>query len=753
MGYKLYKLGFLFFVIVMNFNLLTAQNKGVLEGKVVDAATNEPLIGAAIIIEGTNTGAVADLNGVYRLTNVPFGDAIITAKYLGYESLSKHVNLTTSDKQDLDFELNLIGILNEEIVITAQAEGQISAINKQLSSNTIENVISAKKIQEVPDANAAESLGRLPGVSILRNGGEGSKIVIRGLAPKFNKVQVEGVKMASTDSDDRSTDLSMISPYMLEAIEVSKAAMADKEADVLGGSVNFVLREAPKETKFDVLLQGGYNKLFNNYKNYKLVIGGSKRFFNDKLGIFAQVDLERRNRSSYEMKATYNNVLLSNPGPLDTIDVSLTNLYIQQISRDIKRGGGALVLDYKLKNGSVKLSSFGSLINKNIVNRYEDMRPTYLQQYYGLNNSVQDIKVMTNSLSINKSYGPLKISGGLSYSYSDNYSPDNVIFSGIEANAFETPLDLEAGPSYVASKAKYNIDNAIVSEISKDSFYTYESEFALNLNLEYEHSFSKNLNMKLKTGYKHKILNKFYDREYNKIPVSWAGHGAAFREKILETYPWMLDYTSPTSSNLPYSLFADDNYTDGVFPGGDYQVKYAPQIDLTNEILNISEDYYFKDYILSNKDDYEGTETYDAAYIMGTFNIGKKLTFIPGMRYENNTTEYTANRGNSSFMLWNEGYAFSDTTVKQTHNYLLPMIHLKYKPLSWLDIRLAYTHTLARPDFSDIIPKWNIEDFAVEWNNPYLKPSLSHNYDVYLSIFQNKMGLLTLGVFTKRYII
>ena len=74
---------------------------------------------------------------------------------------------------------------SETVIVSAQAAGQVAAINQQLSSNTIVNVISEEKIQELPDANAAEAIGRLPGVSIQRSGGEANKITLRGLSDKY----------------------------------------------------------------------------------------------------------------------------------------------------------------------------------------------------------------------------------------------------------------------------------------------------------------------------------------------------------------------------------------------------------------------------------------------------------------------------------------------------------------------------------------------------------------------------------------
>jgi len=78
----------------------------------------------------------------------------------------------------------------------------------------------------LPDANAAEAVGRLSGVSVLRSGGEGNEVVVRGLQPKYNAIMIDGVRMSSSNSNDRSADLSMISPYSLEGIEVSKSVTA-----------------------------------------------------------------------------------------------------------------------------------------------------------------------------------------------------------------------------------------------------------------------------------------------------------------------------------------------------------------------------------------------------------------------------------------------------------------------------------------------------------------------------------------------
>jgi len=72
------------------------------------------------------------------------------------------------------------------------------------------------RLQENPDANAAEAIGRLPGVSLIRSGGEGTGVVIRGLDPKYSQITIDGIQVPSTNANNRSTDISGISQYVLQ---------------------------------------------------------------------------------------------------------------------------------------------------------------------------------------------------------------------------------------------------------------------------------------------------------------------------------------------------------------------------------------------------------------------------------------------------------------------------------------------------------------------------------------------------------
>jgi hypothetical protein len=234
---------------------MLAQGSGSIRGRVYDKKTGEPLPGANVTIPNTALGAATGLEGSYAIRNIPASRQKIRAAYIGYVPVTADVEIIADSVLEKDFRLVAQSLTGEEVVVTAQAQGQNSAINQQLASNTIANIVAADRIKELPDVNAAESVGRLPGVSISRSGGEATQVAIRGLSPKYNTVTINGVVVPATGGDDRSVDLSLISSSMLDGIELKKANTADMDADVLGGTVDLKLREAGDQLQLNATIQ------------------------------------------------------------------------------------------------------------------------------------------------------------------------------------------------------------------------------------------------------------------------------------------------------------------------------------------------------------------------------------------------------------------------------------------------------------------------------------------------------------------
>ena len=193
--------------LVLSLMPLVAFGQSTLQGVVTDSLTHEKLIGINIILEGTSLGSATDIEGAYRIVGIPHRAFKVKASCIGYETKYFDVDFTKQTEVQLNVALNQVMLQGQAVVITAQMRGQVAAINQQVSSKTIVNVVSEEKIKELPDANAAEAIGRLPGVSLIRSGGEATKVVLRGLSSKFSNITIDGVKIPSTDSTSRDVDL------------------------------------------------------------------------------------------------------------------------------------------------------------------------------------------------------------------------------------------------------------------------------------------------------------------------------------------------------------------------------------------------------------------------------------------------------------------------------------------------------------------------------------------------------------------
>ncbi|MCD8481825.1 MAG: TonB-dependent receptor plug domain-containing protein [Verrucomicrobia bacterium] len=123
-------------------------------------------------------------------------------------------------------------------------DDQAAALSQQKAANNITNVIASDSIGNFPDINAAEALQRVPGVSIEGQRGEGRFLIVRGAAPNYNSVAMDGAPILSSEADGRTVSLDIYPSEQLSRIEVSKTITPDLPGDSVGGRVNLVTKRA-----------------------------------------------------------------------------------------------------------------------------------------------------------------------------------------------------------------------------------------------------------------------------------------------------------------------------------------------------------------------------------------------------------------------------------------------------------------------------------------------------------------------------
>ena len=125
----------------------------------------------------------------------------------------------------------------EVISVTGIRSSLTESMDKKKNASSIQDSIVAEDIGKFPDQNVAESLQRISGVMISRNNGEGSKVTVRGMGPKFNAVKVNNRTIATTDFG-REFDFQTLPSDLISGADVIKASRANIAEGSLGAYIN-----------------------------------------------------------------------------------------------------------------------------------------------------------------------------------------------------------------------------------------------------------------------------------------------------------------------------------------------------------------------------------------------------------------------------------------------------------------------------------------------------------------------------------
>jgi TonB-dependent receptor len=767
-----YKIIISFILLFFTVTLLSAQETqsregyGQVQGIVTDIASGDPLVGANVIIRGTSLGSATDIYGRYRIPRVPAGIQILVISYIGYQSTSLEIDVIAGETNEFDASLSFHFVEGEEVTITAQAEGQMRAINEQLSARTIKNVVAAERIQELPDDNAATALSRLPGISLM----EGDKVVVRGIQAKLNTVLVNGVQLPATTTNDRSTNLGFISSNMLAGIEVTKAVTPDMDANSIGGVVNLRLREAPMDWHFDILSQGSYNTQNRTYpgENYQLWMSVSNRFLDERLGVFLQGNAYRQDAGPDIGNAIYERM---GPGQDRQYGEATWGMQQFEYMNEInvtEQYGGSLILDYVLPRGKLMMQNTYAYTNPNNTQHMDRLGIGAGSLLNRLERNIFSKHLLINALQGENRFGLIDVDYGVSHAQSRQ---DTDLWYWIEWNPiaafdgfgesirrFFTPEDVYKIQYYDDFRAGQTVrDGSTRSEFFK------ERQVVAHMNMTVPVTISSFISGDIKTGGKVNFLGRENDTQRSFARLSEGDNNRAAQDFLVDVVG-VANWNSP----LRFLDFRDNNFDKGkYFLGGDYNMRDVLRTDWMDQYMRLAPPGWprgdqspFNHIADSRRFDYETDERLSAGYIMADMNIGSRLTVLTGVRYEHFQMDYEATYmlethfdGNGREVLPEEQIQEMGeplTIAKRSIDHWFPNVQVRYWITNWFDVRLAYTKTLSRPNYNQLMPNIFVTQASGEAGNPNLRPTVSDNYDIYFSFSNNTVGLFTVGGFYKR---
>ncbi|MEQ9315224.1 MAG: TonB-dependent receptor [Henriciella sp.] len=619
-------------------SLTIAQVAGadVLQGTVTDGSGLGALEGARVTIEGLNRSTNTGRFGDYRFSDVPAGDYTVTVSYIGADPVSQAISITGTSTAD--FRLGTDSRYLDSILVVGSTAAQAGAINQQRASDAIINVIDSDGLGNFPDTTVADSLARVPGLSIENDQGEGRYVSIRGINTDLVAASINGVRTPSPE-DRRGVLLDGVPSDLLDGIEVQKSLTPDLDADSLGGVINLKTISAfDRDGRFvRAKIEGAYNEISEEVSP-KATLTYSDTFA-DTFGVALSVNyqdlrIEAHNNEADEWS------LLDSTGQYYLSDGYEHRWY------GLNRERMGLVANFDWR-----ASETTDLYLRTLFNNYEDDEVRNVLQFRDLNDVIDEdvngdeivapgstLTDTSATFPLNETQAEVRVRrevrqiqtialGGksawdswetdyeVSYAYAEEDDSDNhdVAFR------FEDIQDVVGENitiDYSNPEAPVWSDGALLDAVYDPANYNldaFEREFTVNEDTEYAAKF-----------------NVAKDSLIGDTPVTWkAGVKIRDREKIRDVN--ILVYEDDT---INLADFARDSFISNWRLGN--QQPTWPDPGLTRALRgafgpgDLDEEGSFFD---SNGEDYKIDEQILAGYGMGTFDIGN-LTLVAGVRVE-----------------------------------------------------------------------------------------------------------------------
>jgi len=257
-----------------------------LYGTVRGFVTEAYLAGALVTIVETSQSTSTDELGNYRFPNVAAGSYTLHVSFLGLTDGVMPIRVSAAQGLRQDFVLTS---RVDEIVVYGSRSARALALNRERTSENVSTVISADLLGSFTGTTISDVLRRAPGVSFQRDvaTGEGTNIIVRGLSPDFNAVQLNGLNLPVGSGLGRAPDLSNLLVDSVDSITINKTLLPSHDSAGTGGLIqietksplgragrtaSFTVESGRRSKDFadDFLFSGIVSGVFGESKNFGL---------------------------------------------------------------------------------------------------------------------------------------------------------------------------------------------------------------------------------------------------------------------------------------------------------------------------------------------------------------------------------------------------------------------------------------------------------------------------------------------------
>lgn len=610
----------------------------------------------------------------------------------------------------------------EHVEVVGQAVSIDKALKEQRASDSVESVVHADGVAQLPDQNAAEAVQRLPGVSVERDQGEGRFVSVRGLGPDLNSVTINGTLVPAPESDRRAVALDVLPAELVQSLTVIKTLTPDMDANSLGGTIDVESLSAfdHEGLFYTGSTEGSYDE--NTDQTSPKFSGAISDRFSlgegiDNFGVAAALSWQERKFGS-------DNVETGGAWGFED-GARLEELEQRDYAITRERAGGGLNFDYKPDDSSsyylrTLYSRFKDSETRNAAGiEFDDARlPGETgdgEGYRELKDREETQEIQSYVFGGERMIGLWTLSGQAGYSRSSEDSPGH-----IAGATFEGIRDFTGTGFDDSKKPRLNVENG---------FYD-PANFALDkIDWEKQNTEDTEKNIRLD-------LARDYDLSGYAAQAKFGGK-LSRRDKTNDLEAW-------TYEDLD-TFFSDEQLNLGRFQKGTVHYaldRFGPGISASAIKGLIGQldaaDFYNEEE--SRVNDFDMSEDINAAYLMNTLDVDD-WRFIAGLRYEG--TEFEA-KGTGI----RDG-DYESIERKRDYHHWLPGLHARYQLDKDTQLRAAWTKSVVRPTFGQLAPGFVIDGDEASFGNPDLSPLESSNFDLGIEHYLGRAGVVSAFLFYK----
>lgn len=639
----------------------------------------------------------------------------------------------------------------EEVIVRGVRQAELNARERERNKDAFSSIIATDDVGDFADQNVAESLQRLPGITLQKTEGEGRFVTVRGLGPGFVSVSMNGNELASAGEDSRAVALDALPSDILSSIEVIKALTPDMDLNSIGGTVNVNTISAFERKTDSVTLkaQGNYQS-YKEELNPKVSLSGSHLFASNTIGVGYSLSYEDRSTVVYQVQhhadslpryVTPDVAALPEDYQGDTLLIPF-RYEARQEDAERTRTSGSLDLGYRPDEDSEYFAKFsytkyddldtalreyyrfgqagpGDIVYTNASNGLFGLVDTDLQQQF----FIQDGTSETTAISFG---GENHFSNDWSIQYSYAYSlgewtkPDG---RRVQFRARDLPMVGVAGPGYIYGEVvSPDVLEALTgaSSLPQSGGYGglngYLEGSRLQENLLYDNIF-------IEDSFREDELNQikidltkaFSDSDYlNYIKL---GVTAKERQRDRNKDRWSVvpgDYTNGCEGDEECLQLAGARL-------GDFATFTPAHPDIQHDFITFEEAEHllavtapiakYTDPLRTGqdsvKDDYTLSEDTAAAYVMAEFQLSENSSLIAGVRWEDTEFSSTGNLSirNDRFEVANDATVLDIAVPMEgaSSNYddFFPSLHYRYEPREDILLRASLWTSFTRPSFNE----------------------------------------------------